>query len=100
MHIRRERETSPLASWLLADSWGNAFWVPGAGKEADGGKTEVGEVTNALESPAEKIHPRIVRSDTDNSFTVKNKTSLLVPNKMTDNWLLHIYIYTTEPSAT
>lgn len=25
--------------------------MAGAGKEADGGKTEVGEVTNALESP-------------------------------------------------
>lgn len=27
-----------------------------AGKEADGGKTDVGEVTNAPESPGGKIH--------------------------------------------
>lgn len=37
-----------MVSWLLADS-------PGAGKGADGGKTEVGEVTNALESPPDAL---------------------------------------------
>jgi len=37
--------------------------VAGAGKEADGGKIEVGEVTNALESPGEKNHPRSAESD-------------------------------------
>lgn len=42
----------PLASWLLACLCGNAFWVAGVGKVADGGNTEVGELTNPLESPA------------------------------------------------
>lgn len=44
----------PLVSWLLAVSW-NALCEVDVGKDTDGGNTDVGEVTNALESPPEAL---------------------------------------------
>lgn len=47
------KEAKPLVSWLLAASW-KALCEAGAGN-TDGGNTDVGEVTNALESPPEAL---------------------------------------------
>lgn len=47
--------SSPFVSWLLAGSWGKAFWEVGAGKEAEWGKAAEGDGdTSVLLSPVKK----------------------------------------------